>query len=123
MVFQSPFRLPTIVIKCGRIWRDSDEVRIDDAIKEYKKAIKIEPRYAMSYYNLGGIYAQDKKYDKAIELFETSLVYSPKYTRAMMGLGDCYLEMNELDKACEWYRKAEDAGETKAFGKRIRTCK
>ncbi|MDG1331027.1 MAG: tetratricopeptide repeat protein [Crocinitomicaceae bacterium] len=97
--------------------------RNDDAIKEYRRAIKIEPRYAMSYYNLGGIYAQDKKYDKAIELFETSLVYSPKYTRAMMGLGDCYLEMNELDKACEWFKRAEDAGETKAFGKRVRTCR
>ena len=97
--------------------------RIDDAIKEYKKAIKIEPRYAMSYYNLGGIYAQDKKYEKAIELFETSLVYSPKYTLAMIGLGDCYLEMNELDKACEWYKRAENAGETKAFGKRVRTCR
>lgn len=97
--------------------------RIEDAIKEYKRAIKIEPRYAMSYYNLGGIYAQEKKYEKAIEFFETSLVYSPKYTRAMMGLGDCYLEMKELDKACEWYRRAEEAGETKAFGKRVRTCR
>ncbi|MFK7787785.1 MAG: tetratricopeptide repeat protein [Crocinitomicaceae bacterium] len=97
--------------------------KVDDAIKEYKRAIKIEPRYAMSYYNLGGIYAQDKKYKKAIELFETSLVYSPRYTRAMMGLGDCYLEMNELDEACKWYRKAEAAGETKAFGKRVRTCR
>jgi tetratricopeptide (TPR) repeat protein len=97
--------------------------RVDDAVKEYKRAIKIEPRYAMSYYNLGGIYAKDKKYKKAIELFETSLIYSPKYTLAMMGLGDCYLEMNELDAACKWYTKAEAAGETRAFGKRVRTCK
>lgn len=97
--------------------------RTDDAIKEYKRAIKVEPRYAMSYYNLGGIYAKEKKYSKAIELFETSLVYSPQYTLAMMGLGDCYLKMNETDKACEWYKRAEDAGESKAFGKRVRTCK
>lgn len=97
--------------------------KIDEAIKEYKKAIKIEPSYAMSYYNLGGIYAERKKYDDAIELLETSLYYSPNYTKAMMGLADCYLDLNDMNKACEWFTKAEEAGETKAFGKRIRSCR
>ena len=96
--------------------------KIDEAIKAYKKAIKVEPSYAMSYYNLGGIYAKEKKYEKAIELLETSLYYSPMYTRAMIGLGDCYLDMGEMDKACEWYKRAEKAGDTSAFGKRIRSC-
>lgn len=96
--------------------------QIDDAIKAYRKAIKIEPYYAMSYYNLGGIYAKKKKYAEAIKLFETSLDCSPNYTKAMMALGDCYLEMGENPKACEWYKKAEKAGDAKAFGKRVRTC-
>lgn len=97
--------------------------KIDEAIAQYKQAIKIEPSYAMSYYNLGGIYAQQKKYDDAIELLETSLYYSPNYTKAMMALGDCYLDLSEMDKACEWFKRAEKAGDSSAFGKRVRTCK
>ena len=96
--------------------------QIDAAIKEYKKAMKIDPGYAMSYYNLGGIYAQQKKYDAAIELLETSLYYKPNYTKAMMSLGDCYLDLKEMEKACEWFKKAEKAGDAKAFGKRVRAC-
>lgn len=97
--------------------------KIDEAIKEYKKAIKIDPSYAMTYYNLGGIYAEREKYDDAIEMLETSLLYDHNYTKAMMGLGDCYLDLEDMDKACEWFTKAENAGETKAFGKRIRSCR
>ncbi len=96
--------------------------QIDDAIKAYRKAIKVEPYYAMSYYNLGGIYANQKKYSDAIKLLETSLDCSPNYTKAMMALGDCYLEMGDNVKACEWFKKAEKAGDAKAFGKRVRTC-
>lgn len=96
--------------------------KIDDAIKAYQKAIKIEPYYAMSYYNLGGIYAKQKKYAEAIKLLKTSLDCSPNYTKAMMALGDCYLEMGEIEKACDWFKKAENAGDAGAFGKRVRTC-
>ena len=53
----------------------------------------------MSYYNLGAIYAGQKKYDQAIELMETSLLYQQNYTLAMAGIGDCYLEKGELDQA------------------------
>ncbi|PIE87043.1 MAG: hypothetical protein CSA03_02190 [Bacteroidetes bacterium] len=97
--------------------------RTDDAIKTYKKAIKIEPRYAKSYYNLGAIYAGQKKYEQAIELIETSLLYQQNYTLAIAGIGDCYLEMGELDKACDWYKRAEEAGDSSVFGKRVRTCR
>ncbi|NVK64848.1 MAG: tetratricopeptide repeat protein [Flavobacteriales bacterium] len=97
--------------------------RTDDAIKTYKKAIKIEPRYAKSYYNLGAIYAGQKKYEQAIELMETSLLYQQNYTLAIAGIGDCYLEMGELDKACNWYKRAEEAGDSSVFGKRVRTCR
>lgn len=97
--------------------------RTEDAVKTYKKAIKVDPRYAMSYYNLGAIYASQKKYDQAIELMETSLLYLQNYTLAMAGLGDCYLEMGKLDQACEWFKRAEAAGDSSVFGKRVRTCR
>lgn len=96
--------------------------QIDEATKSYEKAIEVNPAYAMSYFNLAGILAQQKKYDRAIELLNTSLLNDPNYVKAMIALGDCYMDIENFDSACQAYQRAEKAGDNSAFGKRIRAC-
>ena len=44
-----------------------------EAIKEYKKALEINPKNAKNHYNLGIIYAENKNYPLAIKEFKKAL--------------------------------------------------
>ena len=49
--------------------------KIDEAIASYEKGIKIDPKFAMIYNNLGLLYANNKQDDKkAIYFYEKSLI-------------------------------------------------
>ena len=89
----------------------------------YEEAIKVDPTYAMSYYNLGLLDAQNGNFKEAVELIKESLLYNPNYILALVALGDYYLELGENKKACETFMHAEALGETGVFGKRIRACR
>ena len=96
--------------------------KLKEAIKAYETAIKVDPKYALSYYNLAGIMEQQEKMDRVLELLETSIAVDPTYTKAMVALGDCYVDLGKNAEACEWFKRAENAGETGVFGKRVRVC-
>lgn len=96
---------------------------INEARKAYQEAIKVDPTYAMSYYNLALFDAQKGNFKEAIKLIKESLLYDPNYVLALIALGDCYLELEENSHACEAFKRAEKLGETSVFGKRIRACK
>lgn len=96
--------------------------KLKEAIKTYETAIKLDPNYALSYYNLAGIMEQQEKMERVIELLETSIAVDPTYTKAMVALGDCYVDLGKNAEACEWFKRAENAGETGFFGKRVRAC-
>ncbi len=94
-----------------------------EAKKAYREAIKVDPTYAMSYYNLALFDAQKGNYRKAIDLINQSLIYNPNYVLALIALGDCYLELDEKTQACETFKRAEALGENSVFGKRVRACR
>ncbi|MFT5777245.1 MAG: tetratricopeptide (TPR) repeat protein [Crocinitomicaceae bacterium] len=95
---------------------------LNEAKKAYENAIKLDPSYAKSYYNLGILQAQKKNFEKAIELLIESLKHNPGYTMAMISLGDCYMTVGDLAKACDIFKRAEALGDNSVFGKRVRAC-
>ncbi|MFT5858698.1 MAG: tetratricopeptide (TPR) repeat protein [Flavobacteriaceae bacterium] len=97
--------------------------RLPEAEKAYETAIKLDPTYAMSYYNLAIINARKGGFEKAVDLITQSLYYDPNYTIALIALGDFYVELEKNDLACNAYKRAEALGDTSVFGKRIRACK
>ena len=67
--------------------------RLDDAIEEYKLAIKYCTRHkansdilARVWFDLGVDYQQSKMIDKAITAYEKSLLYNPNYIEAKINL-------------------------------------
>ena len=96
---------------------------LKQARASYEEAIKVDPTYAVSYYNLGLLDAQNGNFKEAVELIKESLLYNPNYILALVALGDYYLELGENKKACETFMHAEALGETGVFGKRIRACR
>jgi len=65
----------------------SSKGRYNEAIAEFKKAIKIEPRYVRSYLNIGLIYKEQNILDQAEKYFRQALSVDPEDARAHLYLG------------------------------------
>ena len=53
-----------------------------DSIKNYSKAIKLNPKYFEAYNNIGVAYTSCKKNNKAIEFFNRAIEINPSYAEA-----------------------------------------
>ena len=75
------------------------------ALKEFKKAEKINPNDHLLQYDLGLLYALRERYDEAIVHYKKALELSPTYGAAMNSLGNAYAGKKEWDQAIFYYRK------------------
>ena len=80
--------------------------QFDDAIKFYKKAIKIEPNYSKAHFNLAGAYHEIGKLEHSISSYQCSLEIDPKYPEVHNNLANVYRETGDFDQAIEHYKKA-----------------
>jgi tetratricopeptide (TPR) repeat protein len=51
--------------------------RIDRAIAEYEKAVKLQPGYVTAWNNLGNAYEKKKNLPKALKAYEQALFFDP----------------------------------------------
>ena len=83
-----------------------NEGMLDEAITEFKKAIRINPKYADAHNNLGNTYLNKGMLDEAIAEFKKALEIDPKYADARCILGVAYANKGMLDEAITEYKKA-----------------
>ena len=76
------------------------------AIKNYKKAVAINPRYAKAHYNLAGAFHELEEFDASIKSYKDALSIEADYAEANNNLGNVYKEVNQLDAAIESFKKA-----------------
>jgi tetratricopeptide (TPR) repeat protein len=70
----------------------------EDAIKYFTKAVKIDPKFAFAWDNLGICYRKAGKYKDAIEAYNKSLELDPKGITALQNLPAAYIYTEEYDK-------------------------
>ncbi|NWF98113.1 MAG: tetratricopeptide repeat protein [Nitrospirae bacterium] len=80
-----------------------NEYLLNNAIKEFNLAIRLNPKHAGAYNNLGNAYIIKGMIDKAIESYEASLKLKPDNLDAIGNLGNIYLHKGLIDKAIECY--------------------
>jgi len=83
-----------------------DENRIDEAISEYRIAIRLWPDDSIAYNTLGNLLASQGKFDEAINEFETALKRRPKDPFAHSNLGLMLIQQGRLDDAIAHFRQA-----------------
>ena len=69
------------------------------AILKYKAMLKLAPRLAAAYNNLGMLYYQQQEFPEAAAVLEKGLKINPHMTSAEALLGSAYFEMGEYEKA------------------------
>src|SRR5262245_24303981 len=69
----------------------------DRAIDDYTKAIRLDTKYAVGFYNRGLAYLRKGRIDRAIEGFDEAIRLNPKYAHAFVNRAIAYREKAQWD--------------------------
>jgi protein O-GlcNAc transferase len=72
-------------------------------VKQYKKALMINPNYAEAHSALGSAYVVQGHLDEAEEECQQAIKKSPDFGKAHFNLGMAYLAQNRLTEAANEY--------------------
>src|SRR5438094_4728261 len=78
----------------------ADRGWLDEAIKEFKKAIDLDPESAHAHDNLATVYAEKKLYREALREYMAALELEPDSATAHYNLA-CFLAMHAQDMAVD----------------------
>lgn len=81
-------------------------LQLDEAIEEYRHALKLDPAYAKDYSNLGSALGEKGLYEEAITCFKQAIKLDPGYISAYNNLGITYARMKKFDEAKNIWQKA-----------------
>jgi tetratricopeptide (TPR) repeat protein len=98
---------PELHVLLGRAYRETGY--LDDAIREFKKAIELDPRYPRVHYYLALAYlaqGEKERFPTARPLFEQELAINPKEFFSTFFLGVIHLEDRDFPGAEEYLKKA-----------------
>lgn len=73
--------------------------QLDNAIRLYKKAVFIEPKFAEAWINLGNAYGIKSEYNNALIAFEKALAVDSVYGKALLGKAITLRNLNRADEA------------------------
>ena len=82
------------------------KMRYDEAIRRYKRAVKLDPRHKESYYNLGLVYHRKKKFDEAIDAYKQAVTLDRTYAAAYNNMGVAYADRGDVEEAIDAYRRS-----------------
>ena len=84
----------------------TDNRRWDEAIVAFRKAIELDPKFALAYSNLGWALGEKKRYDEAIPILHKAIELDSKLAEAHNNLGWALNGKGQYDEAIPSLRKA-----------------
>ena len=80
--------------------------QLENAVKNYEKAILIKPDYAKAHFNLAGTLQELGQLDASVISYEKTLEIEPNFAEAHNNLGNVFKELQQDDAAVQSYKKA-----------------
>jgi tetratricopeptide (TPR) repeat protein len=77
-----------------------------NAEKYYRRAVKLNPKYAEALNNLGTIYYAKKSYRRAVNQYKSALRVAPNSASVFSNLGTAYFARKQYDNAMKAYQQA-----------------
>jgi len=75
----------------------------DQAIAAYQQAVRIDPKFAEAWNNLGYCYRKAKQYDKALDAYKQAISLKPDFSYPHEYMARTYLAMGDKDAAMREY--------------------
>lgn len=87
----------------------------EQAIGNFKKALKIEKGNYSIYYNIGASYQELGQYNESATYFRKAIELNPRDDASYFGLGGIYDKLGDYSQAIQYYKKSleinpDDAG-------------
>lgn len=80
--------------------------RLKEALEDFDRALRLNPRYVFALVNRGNTYAELRKYDLAFKDFDEAIEYEPTNINALFWRGTLYYSTEKLDPALKDLTKA-----------------
>jgi tetratricopeptide (TPR) repeat protein len=81
----------------GMIWRHLNHW--EKAEKEFRQALRLQPKHASATLALADLLLEQKKYDEALALYERSESFAPLQQTALLGKAACHRRLGNLPAA------------------------
>lgn len=78
----------------------------DQALKCFKRATQLDPRFAYAYALQGHEHVANEEFDKALDAFRKGISVDSRHYNSWYGLGQVYEKMGKLEFAEQHYRNA-----------------
>ena len=79
---------------------------LDEALKCYKTALKLNPHYAGAYNNLGAVYHGKRQFSLAVKAYKSAIKNQPDSAVAYRNLGTTYFAESKYKKGAKAYQQA-----------------
>jgi tetratricopeptide (TPR) repeat protein len=79
---------------------------LDEAMKDYKLAIALDPHYAGAYNNLGAVYHGKHQFSLAEKAYKRAIKYQPRSAVTYCNLGTAYFAESKYKKGIKAYQEA-----------------
>ena len=83
-----------------------NQAQLDQALKCYQKAVKVDPRYADAQNNIGTVLYERKKYPKAIRAYKRAISLRGDFAPFYLNLGYAYFGQKNFEDSIASFRKA-----------------
>ncbi len=94
----------------GKIWMDLPNAarsgKLDEAVADFDKVIRLNPRYAEGHYNMGLALTVKGQLSESIEEYRKAIEFDPAFVNAYNNLGNVLLQIGQTDEAIKQYQKA-----------------
>ncbi|MCK4735691.1 MAG: tetratricopeptide repeat protein [Methanophagales archaeon] len=80
--------------------------RTEEAEKEYREAIRINPNYAEAHNNLGILLGELKRFEEAEKEYREAIRINPNYAEAHNNLGNLLSDLKRFEEAEKEYRES-----------------
>ena len=80
--------------------------QLDEALAEYKKALKLDPDTPLIYQKMGGVELKRQNFEVGVQYLEKALELDPKLIEAHLLLGTVFYTLKKTDRAISEYQIA-----------------